>query len=463
MAANATSSAIPAPAAGFKTLVALVVIGVAAALYRLFVGLGASTNLSDNVPWGLWVAVDVLSGVALAAGGFSITAAVYIFNMKKYKSIARPAILTAFIGYLVVIVGLVIDIGKPLSFWHPIFMWNPHSVMFEVVWCITLYTTVLALEFAPAFLERFQLHGLLKVLKFFTFPLVIAGIVLSFLHQSSLGGFFLIMPHKVPVLWYTPNLPYLFYLSAIALGLAMVSFETILSARAFKHEPEMDILEGLGRGVLIALAVYLAAKFGDMAYRGNLSAVFSSGKASLFFTLEIAIGAVIPIVAVCDEVGTAVGKRVAAGLVLCYCRNGNEPVQRELLRPGRAESELLPDNHGDPGHDRPCIAHGPALPACGHVSAGVPRAGQAALIDHPLLWETGSVPVSLFFRGDGSDKKCSLLHCFWSLSVSSARSEQRVAIPLKNSSSQGPENADATIAGFLPVSPFTYLLIFVMR
>jgi Ni/Fe-hydrogenase subunit HybB-like protein len=215
--------------------------------------------------------------------------------MKKYKSIARPAILTAFIGYLVVIVGLVIDIGKPLSFWHPIFMWNPHSVMFEVVWCITLYTTVLALEFAPAFLERFRLHGLLKVLKFFTFPLVIAGIVLSFLHQSSLGGFFLIMPHKVPVLWYTPNLPYMFYLSAIALGLAMVSFETILSARVFKLEPEMDILEGLGRGTLIALAVYLAAKFGDMAYRGNLSAIFSSGKASLFFILEIAIGAVIPI------------------------------------------------------------------------------------------------------------------------------------------------------------------------
>lgn len=296
MAVNVTYSSLPAPAAGFKALVTLVAIGIAAALYRFFVGLGASTNLTDQVPWGLWVAVDVLSGVALAAGGFSITAAVYIFNMKKYKPIARPAILTAWIGYVVVIVGLVIDIGKPLSFWHPIFMWNYRSVMFEVVWCITLYSSVLALEFAPSFLERFKLHGLLKVLKFFTFPLVIAGIVLSFLHQSSLGGFFLIMPHKVPALWYTPNMPYMFYLSAIALGLAMVSFETLMSARAFKREPEMDILEGLGRGVLIALAVYLVAKFGDLAYRGNLSAVFSSGKASVFFVLEIAIGAVIPLI-----------------------------------------------------------------------------------------------------------------------------------------------------------------------
>ncbi len=296
MASTSHAPSIPAPAAGFKVLVVLVVIGIAAALYRFAVGLGASTNLSDNVPWGLWVAVDVLSGVALAAGGFSITAAVYIFNMKKYKPIARPAILTAWIGYTVVVMGLVIDIGKPLAFWHPLVMWNYHSVMFEVVMCITLYSIVLALEFAPAFLERFNLMGLHRFLKLFTFPLVIAGIVLSFLHQSSLGGFFLIMPHKVPVLWYTPNLPYLFYISAIALGLAMVSFESIVSARAFKREPEMEIVEGLGRGVLITLCIYLAAKFGDLAYRGALPAVFSSGKASFFFLLEIAVGAVVPII-----------------------------------------------------------------------------------------------------------------------------------------------------------------------
>lgn len=296
MAANSTSSAIPAPAAGFKALLALVAIGLAAALYRFSVGLGASTNLTDNVPWGLWVAVDVLSGVALAAGGFSITAAVYIFNMKKYKPIARPAILTAWIGYTVVVMGLVVDIGKPLSFWHPLVMWNTHSVMFEIVWCISLYSTVLALEFAPAFLERWNLTGLQKFLKLFTFPLVIAGIVLSFLHQSSLGGLFLIMPHKTPALWYTPNLPYMFYLSAISLGLAMVSFESIVSARALKREPEMEILEGLGRGTMIALAVYLAAKLGDMAFRGALPAIFSSGKASLFFLLEIAIGAIVPII-----------------------------------------------------------------------------------------------------------------------------------------------------------------------
>jgi Ni/Fe-hydrogenase subunit HybB-like protein len=295
MAANSTASSLPAPAAGFKALIALVAVGFAAALYRFWVGLGASTNLSDNVPWGLWVAVDVLSGVALAAGGFGITAAVYIFNMKKYKSIARPAILTAWIGYTVVVMGLVIDIGKPLAFWHPLVMWNYHSVMFEVVVCITLYSSVLALEFAPAFLERFKLTGLLKILKFFTFPLVIAGIVLSFLHQSSLGGFFLIMPHKVPALWWTTNLPYMFYISAIALGLAMVSFESIVSARAFKREQELDVIKGLGRGVLITLCIYLAFKLGDLAYRGALPLLFTSGKASAFFNLELLIGVIVPI------------------------------------------------------------------------------------------------------------------------------------------------------------------------
>jgi len=295
MAMKSTSTALPAPASGFKILVVLVAIGVAAALYRFAVGLGASTNLTDNVPWGLWVAVDVLSGVALAAGGFGLTAAVYIFNMKKYKPIARPAILTAFIGYSVVVMGLVIDIGKPLSFWHPLVMWNYNSVMFEVVMCITLYTSVLALEFAPAFLERFNLTGLQKILKFFTFPLVIAGIVLSFLHQSSLGGFFLIMPHKVPSLWYTPNLPYMFYISAIAVGLAMVSFESIVSTKSFRREQELEIIKGLGRGAMITLIIYLAFKIGDLAYRGALPLLFTSGKASLFFNIEMLIGVIIPI------------------------------------------------------------------------------------------------------------------------------------------------------------------------
>lgn len=292
--ANMKTYAEPQPR-GMRLLYILVGVGILAALYRFTFGLGASTNMSDDVPWGLWVAVDVLSGVALAAGGFTITAAVYIFNMKKYRSIARPAILTAFIGYVVVIIGLVIDIGKPLSFWHPLVMWQYKSVMFEVVWCITLYTTVLALEFAPAFLERFKMEGLLKVLKFFTYPLVIAGITLSFLHQSSLGAFFLIVPAKLHALWYSPFIPYLFYVSAIALGLAMVAVESVLAARTFKRPQETEILAGLSKGAMITLSIYLALKIADLAIAGELGLVFTSGAASVFFLLELLIGVIVPI------------------------------------------------------------------------------------------------------------------------------------------------------------------------
>jgi Ni/Fe-hydrogenase subunit HybB-like protein len=280
---------------GMRLLLVLVSLGIVATLLRMFKGLGGMTNLTDDYPWGLWVAVDVFSGVALAAGGFAITACVYIFNMKKYRPIARPAILTAFIGYSIVVIGLAIDIGKPFSAWHPMIYWNPRSVMFEVVVCITLYTTVLLFEFAPAFFERVKWKGALKVTHIFHYPLVIAGIVLSFLHQSSLGGFYLIAPAKLSHIWWTPNLPYMFYLSAIAAGLAMVNFEGIVSTRGLKREPETDINIGLGKGTRIALLVYLVAKIADMTYRGNWPLVFEGTKASFFWDAEILIGVILPI------------------------------------------------------------------------------------------------------------------------------------------------------------------------
>jgi Ni/Fe-hydrogenase subunit HybB-like protein len=289
---------IPMFSPGAFVLLALIALGAAAAAYRFANGLGAATNLSDNYPWGLWVAVDILLGVALAAGGFTITAAVYIFNLKKYKPIVKPAVLTAFIGYLMVVVGLFIDIGKPLSFWHPLVMWQHHSIMFEVVWCITLYTTVLAVEFAPMLLDKIGMGGLAGLLrkKWIVYPLVIAGITLSYLHQSSLGGFFLLVPHKLHKLWYTPTLPQLFYLSAIAVGLAMVSFESIVSSRVFKRGHETEILRGLAKGTAITLVIYLVVRLVDLAVQGNLALMFEGSKASLLFFIEIIGGVVLPMI-----------------------------------------------------------------------------------------------------------------------------------------------------------------------
>nr|MBF0222170.1 polysulfide reductase NrfD [Desulfobulbaceae bacterium] len=269
--------------------VLLVAAMIAAALYRFSNGLGAVTNLSDEVPWGLWIGVDVLAGVALAAGGFTIAGAVYIFNMKKYKPVARAAVLTAFAGYVVVSIGILFDIGKPMTLWHPLVMWQPHSIMFEVVVCVVLYTTVLALEFAGPFLE-----GTGSALaKTFTsrkvmVPLSIAAITLSFLHQSSLGALFLLMPSKLNHLWWTTMLPYNFFVSAIAAGLAMVSFEYVIASSVFKHECDMDILRGLAKGTAIALLVYFLLRVGDIMIKGNMGLIFADGAGKLFM-LEMAL------------------------------------------------------------------------------------------------------------------------------------------------------------------------------
>ncbi len=132
--------------------------GVYCTYLRFFRGLGASTNLSDQFPWGLWIGFDVMCGVMLAAGGFTLTAAVEIFNIKRFHSIVRPTILTAFLGYLLVCAALMYDLGLPWNIWHPLIMRNPHSVMFEVAYCVMFYTTVLALEFSPIVLEHFKLQ-----------------------------------------------------------------------------------------------------------------------------------------------------------------------------------------------------------------------------------------------------------------------------------------------------------------
>jgi Ni/Fe-hydrogenase subunit HybB-like protein len=204
-------------------------VGIYAAITRFAYGLGATTNLSDQMPWGLWVGFDVLCGVGLAAGGFTITAGVYLFGLKHLRPIARPAVLTAFLGYQLVSAGLLFDLGKPYNIWHPLVMWNPHSVMFEVAWCVMLYSTVLALEFSPMVFEKFGWHTPAKVVKKLSIPLVLAGVLLSTMHQSSLGSVFLIMPTKLHEIWYSTALPIFFFVSSIGVGLSMVIFESYLS------------------------------------------------------------------------------------------------------------------------------------------------------------------------------------------------------------------------------------------
>jgi Ni/Fe-hydrogenase subunit HybB-like protein len=281
-----------------KAILWLIVGGaVAVAAMRFVRGLGATTALTDLTPWGFWIGFDVMGGVALAAGGFVCAATVYIFHLDRYHAIVRPAVLTAFLGYVAVVVGLLLDLGLPWNIWHMIVYWNPHSPLFEVGTCVELYLTVLALEFAPVVLEVAR-HPLLakiyKVVKKATIPLVVLGIMLSTLHQSSLGSLILIMPHRLHALWYTPILPILFFVSAVGLGLMMVTTESLVSSWLYEQEPELDLLQGLAKAATYVLGAYTVLKVGDVLVRGQGAAIFAGTRESWLWIVEVLVSAVIP-------------------------------------------------------------------------------------------------------------------------------------------------------------------------
>lgn len=234
---------------------------------RMDGGLGAVTNLSDRFPWGLWIAAD-LCGIALAAGGFVLASVVHIGHIRRFEPLLRPTVLTAFIAYTLVAAILVIDLGRPYRFWHPLVMWQPHSVMFEITMCITLYSIALTLELAPALCERIGWHRLASALHEMTLPVVIVGAILSTLHQSSFGSLFLIVPQKLHALWYTPVLPVLFFLSAVCAGMAVVIVESHLCAVFLERELPAPLLIALGRLCGWVLWGYLALKVVDAWWRG---------------------------------------------------------------------------------------------------------------------------------------------------------------------------------------------------
>jgi Ni/Fe-hydrogenase subunit HybB-like protein len=275
-------------------LVIILSLGLYATVLRFTEGLGASTHLNDAFPWGLWIGFDVLCGVMLAAGGFLLMATVHVFNIERFKPVIRPTVLTAFLGYMLVIVALLYDLGRGYRIWHALIMWNPHSVMFEVAWCVMLYTTVLALEFAPIVFERLRLERPMRILHAISIPLVIAGVILSTLHQSSLGSLYLIVPEKLHPLWYSPLLPVFFFISAIAVGLAMTIFESWMSSKAFQKELELPLLQSLGRVLLVVLAVYAVLKFEDLYHRGVLPMLLHSSYETDLFLLEIVLGLLLP-------------------------------------------------------------------------------------------------------------------------------------------------------------------------
>lgn len=297
-------------------IIALIALnGLVFLALRFIYGMGAVTNLNNQYPWGLWIGVDVAAGVALAAGGFVSAAMGHIFHIPNLKPIIRPALLTAMLGYTFVALGVMVDLGRWYYIWHPLIMWNGTSPLFEVGMCVMAYLTVLYIEFLPIVVERFKnkvnLPGILKMfngllewlMKIFEntlgkamFIFLILGVVLSTLHQSSLGTLMVIAGYKMHPLWFTPILPLLFYISAIAVGIPMIIFESLIASYAFKMKPEMPVLTRIATYVPLLLGIYLAFKLGDLFIREAFVYLTVLNKFSIAFYIEMILGVIIPLI-----------------------------------------------------------------------------------------------------------------------------------------------------------------------
>jgi Ni/Fe-hydrogenase subunit HybB-like protein len=243
-------------------------IGVVSILYVLLNGLGV-TNLTDELPWGLWITVD-LSSIALGAGGFSLSAAVYLFGWKKYEAIARSAVFVGLLGYSSAMLALFIDIGRPDRFYHPIIYWNVHSVLWEITMCVVLYTTVLLIELLPIIIESTPLRNVPFLVRFahalHNFMPVVAfmGVALSLLHQSSLGATYGILTARP--FWYSPAAPVLFILSAATAGASLTMLVGLLSSKLLgKRLIPRDVINGVAVFIAFVCLAYLYLKMWSWA------------------------------------------------------------------------------------------------------------------------------------------------------------------------------------------------------
>lgn len=288
--------------------------GIATLAARFLFGIGAVTNLDMQHPWGIWIGIDVAAGVALAAGGFTTAALGHIMHRDNYETIIRPALVTAMLGYTFAGSSVMIDLGRYYNIWHIFIHMNGNSVLFEVGMCVVIYLGVLYIEFLPIVTKKFignvnfkgvfsrlnkpvdkLLRVLDRALDKTMFVFIIAGVVLSCLHQSSLGTLMVIAGPKVHPLWQTPVLPLMYLISAISVGFPMVIMESTIASKSFGLKPETEVLSKLGRMVGPILGVYLALKLGDMFIRETFYYLTEVTTASVMFSIELLFGVVLPL------------------------------------------------------------------------------------------------------------------------------------------------------------------------
>jgi Ni/Fe-hydrogenase subunit HybB-like protein len=286
----------------FRVLTTIFVVGAVLILYRLATGLGSLTAMNDGYPWGLWIAFDVVTGTALACGGYAVALLVYIMNKGKYHPLVRPAVLTSALGYSLAGIGVGLDVGRWWNIWRvPLFVWhwNLNSVLLEVALCIMSYTFVLWIELSPAFLEKAEESGTPAIKRFAVrwrpvvekalLWVIALGVLLPTMHQSSLGALMLIAGPRLHPLWNTGWLPLLFLLSCIAMGYAVIVFESALSSWLFKRKAETEMLADLARSIVPLTVIYVWLRAGDLAFRGQLGALFAFDRYSVMTLVEFGL------------------------------------------------------------------------------------------------------------------------------------------------------------------------------
>ena len=296
----------------FVVLGTLALIGFYYLVQRFLFGLGAVTNLNAGFPWGIWVVYDIVIGTALACGGYALAITVYVMNKGKYHPLVRPAILASLFGYAMGGFGAIIDMGRWWQFYNILLPWhmNFNSVMLEVGLCVFIYIMVLFVEFAPTLLEKIGATGAKNAIEKMLFFFIALGILLPTMHQSSLGSLLIAAGYKVTPLWQSMQLlPLLAVLSALTMGFSIVVFEASLSTVCFRRASETPLLAGLGKAIMRMLMLFLAIRFGDLIYRGELGRIFAGDLKSLMFILETALF-VIPLLILLSEKNRTNGKKL---------------------------------------------------------------------------------------------------------------------------------------------------------
>ncbi len=278
----------------FVPLLAFTLLAIGLAIYRLYAGLGATTNMSDHYPWGIWITVDLFL-IPVAGAAFTISLISYYFGRERYHTIIRPAVLAGFLGYGVVGVLLFLDIGRWPQFYNilvpPL---NVHSFLEEISICVTLYTIILVIEIAPVFLEKWGIQA--KWIDRWILWIAGAGIVLSTLHQSSLGSLFLLLRYKLHPLWWTPALPVLFFLQALYTGLGMTAIATNIVWKMLNIPRDKELYRRLGQVMSLVLSLYFAVKVGDWMGSGEFATLMHPDPYVIIALLEVFLGVIVPLV-----------------------------------------------------------------------------------------------------------------------------------------------------------------------